>query len=181
MSTEQSETGASTLHTSIPPDLEKYAITRAEFFKQNPQVDALAVGAVVYHKKRLLLIQRSASDRAFPNFWEIPGGGSEDSDETILHGVERELMEETGFKAKRFVKLVAQLEWNDKRPGRTSKWAKVNVEVEVEGIETDGDLEIVLAPKEHQAFVWATEEVVEEKRKDGTSLGIFSPREWTPT
>ncbi|KAF2489467.1 hypothetical protein BU16DRAFT_531756 [Lophium mytilinum] len=181
MSTAQSDSSTSTLYTSIPPDLEKYAITRAEFFKQNPHFDALAIGAVVYHKKRLLLIQRSATDRGFPNFWEVPGGGCEETDETILHGVERELLEETGLKAKRFVKLVAQLDWKDMRPGRTDRWAKVNVEVEVEGIEKEGDLEVVLAPEEHQAFVWATEEFVEEKTKDGTSLGIFKPRLWVPT
>jgi len=50
------------------------------------------------------------------------------------------------------VGLVAQLEWADLRPGRNAqKWAKVNVEVEVEGLDADGDLEVVLAPE-----VWST-------------------------
>jgi len=169
------ESGISTPHISMPADLEPYTITMAEFFKQNPQFQCLAIGAVVYHKKRLLLIQRAADDRAFPNFWEIPGGGCEATDETILHGVARELMEETGLKATRFVKLVAQLEWDDTR-GRQRKWAKVNVEVEVEGVDADGGLEVKLDPKEHQDFVWATEEQVDEKWKDGTSLGIYRPR-----
>ena len=34
-----------------------------------------------------------------PNRWEVLGGGCGDEDESILHGVARELWEEAGFKA----------------------------------------------------------------------------------
>jgi hypothetical protein len=76
------------------------------------------------------------------------------------------------------VKLIAQLEWEDERPGkRAQRWAKVSVEVEVEGEEgEEGELVVRLDPEEHQGFIWATEEVVAEKERSGTLLGIYRPR-----
>ncbi|KAF1807895.1 NUDIX-domain-containing protein [Eremomyces bilateralis CBS 781.70] len=65
------------------------------------QYQHLAIGALVFNHstpRRLLLIQRAASD-TMPNLWEIPGGGADDVDETILHGIARELWEETGLMA----------------------------------------------------------------------------------
>ena len=57
---------------------------------------------------RLLLVQRAATERAFPNLWEVPGGSSEGTDPTVLHSVAREVFEETGLHLTRFVRQVGK-------------------------------------------------------------------------
>lgn len=50
-----------------PPSLQKYMITEAEFFAQNPAYNKLVSGAVIFDDKgRLLLVQRAKTD-TFPN------------------------------------------------------------------------------------------------------------------
>src|SRR6266568_7948970 len=53
----------------VPQELAKFSISKSEFLAQNLKFQNLAVGAMVFHKDRLLLVQRSASERAFPNLW----------------------------------------------------------------------------------------------------------------
>src|SRR5947209_1199950 len=70
----------------------------------DPRYNYLATGALVFNTSdpslpRILLIQRSADD-SMPNRWEIPGGGCDDEDESILYSVARELWEEAGLRAK---------------------------------------------------------------------------------
>lgn len=123
--------------------------------------DCVATGAVVFNASRtaMLLLQRSFSD-SMPGQWETPGGGVDDDDATVLHAVARELWEETGLQAKTIRRCVPC------RPGdgddaltqafvtrRGKNVVKFNFIVDVED---DGVVE--LDPREHQNFVWATEE-----------------------
>lgn len=164
----------------VPQELAKFSISKSEFLAQNLKFQNLAVGAMVFHKDRLLLVQRSASERAFPNLWEIPGGSCEDSDETILHGIARELQEETGLKVVRFVRQVTQFDWEDRLPHHQSqeRWVKLIFDVEVDG--KDGkagseSLDVVLDPNEHQRYLWATEEEVRKEKSDDTILEYITP------
>jgi isopentenyldiphosphate isomerase len=53
-----------------PSSLQRYAVTDAEYLRSHPEYDVLCVGAVVFNKEgKLLLVQRAASDKAFPNMW----------------------------------------------------------------------------------------------------------------
>jgi 8-oxo-dGTP diphosphatase len=62
-----------------------------------PERPIVAVGGVVIHESRVLLIRRGKPP--LEGRWSIPGGLLEVG-ETIAKGVERELMEETGVKAR---------------------------------------------------------------------------------
>ncbi|KAK5093619.1 hypothetical protein LTR70_004570 [Exophiala xenobiotica] len=60
----------------------------------------IAVGALTFDShSRILLIQRASTD-SMPHLWEIPGGGCDEDDPTILHSVARELEEEAGLRAR---------------------------------------------------------------------------------
>ena len=59
----------SELPFEVPSSLSEYLIPEEEFYQKNPQYRALATGAVVFHEGQILLVQRSASEKAFPNFW----------------------------------------------------------------------------------------------------------------
>ena len=53
-----------------PSNLQEYAINEAEYLRQHPEYDVLCTGVVVFDKHgKLLLVQRAADEKAFPNFW----------------------------------------------------------------------------------------------------------------
>jgi 8-oxo-dGTP pyrophosphatase MutT (NUDIX family) len=177
----------------IPPGLHSLAVPLRTWLKDRPNYDRLVVGALVFaykpgenHQPRLLLVQRSADERAFPGCWEIPGGSAEASDPTILHSVAREVFEETGLRLSRFVRQVGEgVEFvTPAAQGGSRQWLKLSFEIEaaeipgamqgnslfndgdthpqVHGDDTDiisilEDIPIVLDPKEHQLHEWVTE------------------------
>lgn len=132
-------------------------------------------------------MKRIAITKFIPG-WEVPGGSVDTSDPTILHGLAREVFEETGLKLTRFVRTVGQgIEFNT---GPQKRWIKLNFEIEVQGgasgtftIALSGlpgafgtdeayalpesadkileNTKIILDPTEHQAFKWATKEEVD--------------------
>jgi 8-oxo-dGTP pyrophosphatase MutT (NUDIX family) len=115
---------------------------------------------------RILLIQRSSNDSS-PNRWEIPGGGCDDEDESILYSVARELWEEAGLKTKSILRPVGEAHLFSSRSGK--KICKFNFLVEAEK-NSEGQFDVKLDPKEHQRFVWATEEEVKSKRSEEIEL-----------
>jgi isopentenyldiphosphate isomerase len=53
-----------------PSSLQEYAVSEQEYLRQHPEFDLLVSGAVVFNKEgKLLLVQRAADEKAFPNFW----------------------------------------------------------------------------------------------------------------
>ena len=131
----------------------------------------LATGALIFDKShpkvpRILLIQRAAAD-SMPYHWEIPGGGCDDEDESILYSVARELWEEAGLKAKSILQTVGNADLFSTRSGK--KICKFVFLVEVEA-NSDGGYDVTLDPKEHQQFVWATEEDVKARKSGDIEL-----------
>jgi 8-oxo-dGTP pyrophosphatase MutT (NUDIX family) len=131
----------------------------------------IATGALVFENSnhtgpRILLIQRSKSD-SMPSRWEIPGGGCDDDDKSILHAVARELWEEAGLNAASIGPLVGKPHFFVSRSGK--QVCKFNFLVEVEQI-TKGRLEVKLNPVEHQSFVWANEEEVKARKVGDVEL-----------
>jgi len=137
------------------PSVAKFATPMKQDLDANPQFDAIIVGAHVYDRAgRLLLLQRAAHD-SMPLRWEVPGGACDLEDETILHGVARELWEESGLTPRRMSRLIkcrAQdgMVFVSRRQRIICKYS---FEVDVE----QGH-DVKLDPDEHQAFVWATED-----------------------
>ena len=80
---------------------------------EHPKYDGLAVGACVFKpgsddggENRILLVQRAASD-SMPLHWEVPGGACDDEDESLLHAAARELLEESGLRARAIRALIS--------------------------------------------------------------------------
>lgn len=152
--------------------LEKYAIREEEYYKQNPQYQVVCTGAVIFNDEgKMLLVQRAKEEKAFPNFWEIPGGKVDDTDESLLHAVAREIKEETGLDVSRVVRKVGEFGWGEtsKKTGREHVWRKLIFEVEV------SNSDVVLDPIEHQDFLYATEEDVVNDRSGEVALRWITP------
>lgn len=62
--------------------------------REYPEHPIVGVGAVIFDKDRVLLIQRGHAP--MPGEWSLPGGALEVG-ETLEEGVKREVLEETGL------------------------------------------------------------------------------------
>jgi len=140
---------------TFSPSLSPFAITVEEHLAAHPEYEGIAAGALVFDSQnRLLIIQRASHD-SMPNRWEVPGGACDLTDETILHGIAREVFEESGL---RVTNLKHQLEPPyDHTVFLTStkklRICKYTFETEVESTE-----EVKLDPNEHQMYLWVSEE-----------------------
>lgn len=100
---------------------------------------------------------------------EIPGGKVDDTDETLIHAAVRELKEETGLTATRVVRKVSQFTFTSGRGEWQKTWLKLIFEMEVE------DLNVALDPVEHQQYLFASEEEVENEKAGDVKLAYISP------
>ncbi|PMD19202.1 hypothetical protein NA56DRAFT_750674 [Hyaloscypha hepaticicola] len=141
------------------PSLAPFAISVEEYLTQHPEYDGLAGGAMVFDSEdRLLIVQRAAHD-SMPNLWEVPGGACDSTDESILHGVARELFEETGLRVRELRHLVGpgdgHVVFKTGRKGLIICKFTFEVDVESTGV-------VALDPNEHQNYLWVTEEDCKE-------------------
>ena len=176
----------------ISPQLHQYAVPLSQFIDNHKQYAALAIGALIFSPShldslnitRLLLVQRAATEKSFPNLWEIPGGAVELDDPTILHSVAREVFEETGLHLQRFVRQVGNGQLFKVGHKHDPKQCfKLNFEIEVieigtvsrtldlqdqsvqdrplqPSVENLDSIVVVVDPQEHQAFKWVREDEV---------------------
>ncbi|KAI9777493.1 MAG: hypothetical protein M1816_004715 [Peltula sp. TS41687] len=93
------------------------------------------------------MIKRAASEEAFPNAWELPGGHVEESDETMRHAVTREVLEETGQVVEQVVGEIDEMAWE----GPTTN-VQLNYVVSVRAGQ-----DVKLNPVEHSAWLWASQ------------------------
>jgi 8-oxo-dGTP pyrophosphatase MutT (NUDIX family) len=176
---------------TFPASLAPYHVSREDYFKQNPQYQALAVGTLVFHNNgqedRILLVQRASTERAWPLMWETPGGSCDAEDPSVLHGAARELKEEAGLKCLRFNRLVGpgdglihEFKTGQERPSGKA-WCKVSFDVDVENPDIPGtvateekDIRVQLDPKEHQEWKWVTKKEIEEDQAGEATLRWIS-------
>lgn len=170
---------------TVAPHLKYFTIPITQFAAARPEFQTFGVGGYIFAQDadrpsesgsptpHLLLLQRALTD-SMPGCWECPGGASEsEEDGTLLDGVVREVLEETGLHVSRIVELVAVDSWThtSRKTGEKFRIAKYSFIVEIhEGVRLSPDGSEQLAPREeipvrlaaseHQAFDWATEEDV---------------------
>lgn len=159
---------------TVPPSLSHYFCPPSTLALPSPRpIDRFLASTVVFDAaNRILLLQRSAA-AGWPLRWEIPGGGVEEADESVLHAAARELGEEAGLAVRGFVACVdeAGQVWVDDDPEKDWVWCRLAFLVEVEGAG-----EVVLCEREHGDYVWASEEEVRLGRAAGRELGFVSGR-----
>ncbi|KAI1827401.1 NUDIX hydrolase domain-like protein [Xylaria intraflava] len=146
--TSASPTAAPTLFAS-DPSTANFQVSRAAFLKSCPSIGGICASSFVFDDaKRLLLVQRAPHDSS-PLRWEVPGGTVDATDETVLHGLVRELWEESGLRARFVSRLVGNYSFKTRRALPVTRYFFF---VDVEGYD------VRLDPNEHVAFLWVTED-----------------------
>jgi 8-oxo-dGTP pyrophosphatase MutT (NUDIX family) len=104
-----------------------------------------------------------------PNLWEIPGGACDFEDESILHGIAREVWEESGLKVTALKRQIGPTDGQVFFTAKGLKICKFTFEVEVESVEV-----VKLDPNEHQRYLWVSEEECRSHRveREGAIVGI---------
>lgn len=126
---------------------EQFQIPEQELRKKAAEdgITHLVIGVAVSKDGQILIVRRILDDFMGGNY-ELPGGGVDDG-ETILKGIERETLEETGLQ------VIAVLSMHE---GFDYQTEKKNVRQFNFVVETSG-YEVKLEPMEHDAFTWISE------------------------
>ncbi len=150
--------------------------TLADFLRQNPQFQRLVVSAVIIHRDKLLIVQRSADEVSYRNKWEIPGGSVDPSDPSIRDALVREVFEETGLHVDKILteRMGNGTVFRTGRRNHMKTWLKNSYVVEVRRGSWDNPVAVTLDPKEHQNFLWVTKEQVLRDDVDGYRLEFVS-------
>jgi 8-oxo-dGTP pyrophosphatase MutT (NUDIX family) len=171
---------------TVAPHLRYFNIPLAEFTAARPEFESFGVGGYIFSDEsatpRVLLLQRAMTD-SMPGCWEGPGGAYEPGiDGTLLDGVAREVLEETGLHVSRLVELVAVDSWtHTRRNGSKFRIAKYSFIVEVyesvrqSEMQEMQEMPVQLMASEHRAFDWATEEDVRNSLQSGGKYQLPLP------
>lgn len=165
---------------TLDPSLKEFTVSLKSYLASHPEYDAIGTGCLVFHTPPPpsgtpphLLVQKRAAHDSMPGRWEIPGGGCDYEDESILHGAVRELWEESGLVAARVKARVGGEHVFFSRRGM--RISKVNFMVEVEGGAGEGPPEVRLDANEHEDYSWVTEEEARAGRKGEVEM-MFTTR-----
>lgn len=144
----------------IQPSIEAFEVPVHIYLHRQPEISGILSAAILIHKGRVLLVQRAADDD-FPNLWEVPGGTA-DKYETIVQCAIRELYEEVGLVASEVIAMVSEVGWTASDSGGSASqewgvWKIFCFSVMIDGANEELNPEIQLDPREHQAYIWATE------------------------
>lgn len=130
-----------------------------------------AVKAVVRHssEEEFLVVQRSAHD-SMPLKWEFPGGGVDETDDSIKGAALRELEEETGLSGEVLRRGDSgKVELDD----RILEFHIFEVEVSEKEVELSG---------EHRDFRWVSKDKIEKLDSDeGMQKNLEAIDEWDMT
>jgi 8-oxo-dGTP pyrophosphatase MutT (NUDIX family) len=169
------ETPRLTFNFTAHPSTSSFAVPYETYLSTHPgekfKYKFIATGALVFDgstPERILLIRRAAND-SMPSRWEIPGGGCDKEDPSILHGVARELWEEAGLTAASIGPQVGDGHFFLSRSGKLI--CKFSFLVEAEK-GAGGKLDVKLDPSEHQNYVWAAEEEVKARKVGDVELNF---------
>jgi 8-oxo-dGTP pyrophosphatase MutT (NUDIX family) len=153
--------------------------------------DALGTGVVLLDARGRVLLLRRAGRDSWPGRWEVPGGGVDGEghegggDASVLAGAARELLEESGLLGAAFVGVVdpAGRAFKTRSGLRVRRFSFVALLGEEQEVTVAGPggrvgwVPVTVNPREHQDWIWATEEEVAVARFDDKKLVFTSEAE----
>ena len=116
------------------------------------------IGAAIFQNiesknPSLLLLKRTSHEDVFPNVWELPGGHVEVTDESVVHAVAREVLEETHLIVSNIVGEIEETTWESKDQSKSN--------IQLNHVVTVQEGDVKLNPEEHSDWQWVQEGQVE--------------------
>jgi len=105
----------------------------------------VVAAAVVNNEGRILILQRSAQEKVFPNLWELPSGKREPLEKST-DALLREVREEAGIRID-VVSVLSVFDYQIEKPDQIRDTTQINF------IARAGEGEVVMS-SEHQAYAW---------------------------
>ncbi|KAI4131534.1 MAG: hypothetical protein LQ338_001168 [Usnochroma carphineum] len=201
----------------IPADCQPFSVTPLEFLHRHPFFDHVFAHAAVfthfarpplartngssssknpYLEPRLLMMQRAANHSDRPGCWELPGGTVQRHEESIFHGLAREIWSLTNLnisyivrKIEKGIVFTSDYQPRDDVTQHEENWLKVFFEVQCKEIQemstyqgfVNGenfhdfiDRIPVRMSRAHQAWSWMTKEGVKLMLDGKVDAGFVS-------
>ena len=109
-------------------------------------IQKIVVAAVILHRNKILLLQRSIKEKTLPGLWELPSGRRENF-ESSVRALKREVKEETGLNIE-VICPINTFEYVIKKPEIVKDTTQINFLVKVKG-----HCKVKMS-REHQNFAW---------------------------
>lgn len=112
-------------------------------------IQKIVVAAVISRRNKILLLQRSSTEKVLPGLWELPSGRRENF-ESSIQAMKREVREETGLIIE-VLNPINIFEYVMKKNNIIKDTTQINFLVKVKG-----QCKVKIS-KEHQNFAWVGE------------------------
>ncbi len=124
-------------------------------YKSKKIIQKIVLGAVVFRKNKILILQRDKSETIFPLLWELPSGKRENlekSEKALL----REIKEETGLKKLKIISPISVFDYAIDKENEVKDSIQINFLVElIKG-------EDIKLSTEHQDYAWVDRDEVDK-------------------
>ncbi|KAJ1662429.1 hypothetical protein IW140_005899 [Coemansia sp. RSA 1813] len=137
----------------------------------SPRPHRIVIGAAIAgpsnDKPSVLIVQRSAHERSYPNEWEIPGGHV-DPGELISKTVVREVLEETSLVVTKIIGAFAGFDYRSTKYEEDESEDKDDTTYSIctrqlnYCVEVQNTSAVKLNPDEHQNYAWCTVDTIEQ-------------------
>ena len=127
----------------------------------------VVVGGVRIKENKVLIVQRSSDEEAYPDLWEVPSGKKEPL-EKVTDAIIREVKEETGLTIE-IVKVNDVFNFSVDKPDEIRDVTQINFLLKLV------DKSEVKLSSEHQNFVWITKDEINNynlSKETKTSINI---------
>jgi 8-oxo-dGTP diphosphatase len=112
----------------------------------------VVVGGVIIHENKVLIVQRSSDEEAYPDLWEVPSGKKEPL-EKVTDAILREVKEETGLVTE-IIKIIDTFNFSVEKPDEIRDVTQINFLLKLIG---SSDVKL---SSEHQNFAWITKDEI---------------------
>ncbi len=118
-------------------------------------IQKIVLAGLVVKDGQVLILQRTADEESYANYWELPSGKKEPL-ESSLDSLKREILEEAGLEVK-IIKPVSVFDYQIEKPEEIRDTTQINFLV----MPKESDPKVRLSA-EHQNFAWVSEKDLDQ-------------------